>query len=318
MIFDRLCGIIEAHYPIFVPLLRKAKLFEIPIVPHEDLPKTFEGDIDFFENNFFLPFSVVAVEDNATCIILFDLEKDQKGTKSERGFIECLPLNRDIKNFKESLTEDTSRYESKEMLELHNKGYAIVSIGVIDTLKFWSKDKFSAGGGISVSMVASKRDILLKDLHKGNGFDKDAIAGTVGNAYTAMQEIVYLNQPTNFILKETPLKKKKGKTDKVARSHERPKYTILSPNKIREKMELPKIKGTHASPIPHERRRHDRWLSDIRYAYDEKGEKRIAKPIPYGKRKGEPYFVHVDVPATWIGLTENTVGNKHYKVLIEI
>lgn len=315
MLFDRLLGIAEAHMPKYRGILARAKIFEFPIIPHEILPREFAKDTDWMEQNFFLPFPVVAVEDKASCIVLFDIGKDQKGTTDRRGFMECMAFNSDISVFRESLNPDEKeKYENppEESEIWHREGYALVTAGYIEKMTMLNTDKFIGEGAVTQSLVASKRHIKMGNLHKVH-----PINGPILNVYSALQEIVYFNRPDSFILQESPIKKRKKsrKVDKLLRSFERPKYTILKPGEIRKRMGLPQL-GTRNSPITHERRRHDRWLSDVRHRKDEDGNLRELKKIPHGPRAGEYYYLHVDVPATWVGPSESKTKNKHYKVLI--
>jgi hypothetical protein len=227
-----------------------------------------------------------------------------------------MSLDADDSNYRESLYV-TEKYEkSQELLELHRQGYHIVNIGFIDRMQFVTSVNFIGEGDIIESMVASKKDIYIRRLHKAPMANR---RNYLINAYSTVQEIIYFNQSDRFILEEKPLvakKRKKKLQQKILRSHERPKYTILKPHDIRKRMRLPKVHIDKKSPIAHERRRHSRWLSNKKYAFDKDGKPREGKIIPYGRRKGEIYYLHVDVPATWIGPSENIVGNKHYKVLV--
>lgn len=316
MMFDRLCGIIETHIPELIPMMHKAHLFDLPIIPHEELPKVFESNTDEFEKEFFLPFRVTAIEDKVSCIVFADLYKGQIGMSDERFFIECLSLGADHNFFRESLNKSKDHYKDEYELarSYHQSGYAVVSTGSIYNMYFKTPEEFYGEGSVSSSILANKKEIKFDRLHLGKS--EQAVKPPLINAYSAIQEIVYFNQPTNFILEEKPVKQRKRRTDKILRSVDRPKYTILNPFEIRKRMHLPQPQGTHASPIPHERRRHDRWLSDNRFSFNENNKPMEPKIIPYGKRKGEIYYKHLVVPASWIGPSENTFKNKRYKVIL--
>lgn len=315
MMFDRLCGIIEAHLKYFIPSMHKAHLFDLPIIPHKELPKAYQGDIKAFEKEFFLPYPVTAIEDKVSCIVFIDKYPNQTGMHDERIFIECLALNTEREAFRESVLSPKKQYDREVLFgrNYHEQGFAVVSIGTIYKMHFTTPTEFHGEGSVSQSMMASKKEIFIKNLHLKV---EEGVKPPLINAYSAIQEIVYFNQPTNFILEEKPVKQREHRTDKILRSGDRPKYTILNPFEIRKRMRLPQPQGTHASPIPHERRRHDRWLSDNRFAFNENNEPIEPRIIPFGKRKGEPYYKHVIVPATWVGPSENTYGNKHYKVVL--
>ena len=77
MIFDKLCTMAERHLPDFIPLLKKTKLFEFPGRGFELLRKEYDEEtINFFRDEFFLPFQYMAVEDTASCVCLFDKDKN--------------------------------------------------------------------------------------------------------------------------------------------------------------------------------------------------------------------------------------------------
>lgn len=108
-----------------------------------------------------------------------------------------------------------------------------------------------------------------------------------------------VNTDKHFVLEEAP----KGyvetpKPKKILREHQRPKYTVLAPMAIRRKLGIaPAEAEGHKSPAPHERRRHKRRL-----------------------RKSSGYKEDRDIiiEATWVGVSEVAVGNKVYKVRLDI
>jgi hypothetical protein len=64
--------------------------------------------------------------------------------------------------------------------------------------------------------------------------------GALVNAKVAMQEVVIMNQPKNFVLEIAPIKTKHtAKSGKIVRSGDRPIYMILPPKEIRKRMSLP-------------------------------------------------------------------------------
>ncbi len=323
MIFDKLLGIVEHQLLQFKDIMRDAKIFEFPYIAHKVLPKSVSEE-EWGSDEFFLPFPSTVIEDKASCIVLYDTVKNQIGLKERRGFIECMTLDADVTAFREynENNENNKSLERFKNSELHEKGFCVVNTGFIYEMQYVNDKEFVGGGEIEKSMVLSKNAIYCRDLikdytiaHIGEELDENQFHGPIINAYTAIQELQYFNTPKNFILEISP-KKEKKRSKKLLRSHERPVYTILRPEEIRKKMGLSVKVGDRNSPVPHERRRHERFLSDPVYSKDENGEKLIAKVIPYGHRKGESYFKKVIVPATWIGSSETVKGNKRYKVLL--
>ncbi len=103
----------------------------------------------------------------------------------------------------------------------------------------------------------------------------------------------------NFILETTPKKVRRPKPGKIPRSHERPYYTLLTPKKIRKKLgiENPDSKPG-IGPTPHERRGHWRIYSAERYK----------------KMRGKRQWID----PVWIGSSEAKIGNKIYKVRLDL
>jgi len=116
---------------------------------------------------------------------------------------------------------------------------------------------------------------------------------------SAIEQLVFANQPHNFILEVSPLKTREPKKGHFSRTHERPHYTLIHPQQARKVMRLPEplVTETHKSPIPHERRKHERILRSDKFTF----------------KKG----MKIKVRATWVGPYENVVGNRKYKILLD-
>ena len=94
-----------------------------------------------------------------------------------------------------------------------------------------------------------------------------------------------------------PVRLKPGWVRRIARTHERPSYTILKPHEIRERMKLPMPVGKRAV-TPHERRSHLRTLRS-----------EFFRPTNRGRQ--------ILIPASWIGPSESVVGNRRYRVMLD-
>src|ERR1017187_2718907 len=102
MIYDLLAGVVENHLPFLRKKVEDARLFVFPGNPGEVLPDNIAPEvIDYLDQNFVLPFDCVAVEDPATCLVLWDDKPEQRGIKGRRYFIDCQPDFADISQFRE-------------------------------------------------------------------------------------------------------------------------------------------------------------------------------------------------------------------------
>jgi len=110
-------------------------------------------------------------------------------------------------------------------------------------------------------------------------------------AKTVLEYIYELNTLDRFIV-EVTTKKKKRKGGKYTR----PEYILLRPGEIRKKLGIKDHQG--GTKRVHERRAHLRKYPDDKERF----------PNAHGKV--------VQIPAVWVGQSEGTSGNKHYKVIL--
>ncbi len=326
MIFDKLCNIVEKHnIQALETYVKQAQIFEIPAKAHEFLPKTGKPS-DF--SNFFLPFPITAIEDTASCIILIDSTKNQRGLDKKRFFIEALSINTPAQNFGDynKLDKNNKKLINDLKNENDNIGFYTIIIGILYNMSYINNKDFNINSKITDLWAGYKQNFDTKS--KISKLPIEALEqlnkGSMINISTAIQEINWLNKPTNFVLEKTSVKLKKRKKKKLLRSHERSKYTLLEPLKIKKilsgdtSIDIDKETFKKRDIDPHYRRRHVRWLSHEKYSYDKKGE--IIKPsiIPYGKRKGQEYYKEIDVPAIWVGPKEAIINGKRYKVRLDL
>ena len=304
MHFDKLCTIAERHMPEMIPLLERARLFVFPGRAHELLPKAYdEEEVAFMREHFFLPFKTIVVEDKATCTVLWDSVKNQRGIDGKRFFIECVPMGGNPEDFDDDMALEDARREYAAMEKEWLDG-SLISVGVIQRMTAKSGEKVTLFGGVNWSMVASKHTIFVKPFPPQKAHDMDAaIKSVLKNVRASIEEVFYFNNPTRFVLETRPAKvklpkKKKGKK-KLLRSHNRPTYTMLSPQEIREKLGI-ESNGKAVKKTPHERRRHYRTYPDDPAKW----------PKAHGKR--------LVVAAAWIGPDEVVKDGKRYKVRLDL
>lgn len=85
---------------------------------------------------------------------------------------------------------------------------------------------------------------------------------------------------------------------KIPRHHDRPVYTLLTPQAIRQQY-IPRSKVPTGRKVgAHERRRHYRTLRSDRFT----------------RMRGRT----IVVPATWVGPSEAVIGNRRYRVMLDL
>jgi hypothetical protein len=314
MIFDKLCGVVERHFPDFKKMMIKAKLFQFEGIPHHILPTLFEDkteeEVNDICNGFFLPYEVTAIEDGASCIVIVDEAPDTIGVDRPRFYLEAMIP----KNQNEYFDFKVSKPDFEFIEEMQRENVLIINYGV-GRIKQWTKTQFGTTGKLYGALAANKKRIVLKDVLKR--LDSEHIQKScLQNYVAAVQEIMFFNQPDKFILERRHVKSKSVKYGRIARTNQRPMYTILHPAKIRKKLNITSAKRGHIEQ-GHDRRRHIRYLSHEIYSKDDNGAEIEPKVIPNGPRRGEFYYKKTVVPATWVGPHEAVVGNKRYKVILD-
>lgn len=304
MIFDSLCRIVERQQ---VPselqkAVREARVFRFEFNPHEALPKQYKPDtLAWLMDNLYLPFPCIAVEDRASCVLFWDssIEGEQplRGAGHERYFIECCDFSK--------ASVDAFYDGSADVRDMLSIRCCAVSMGRIyfDT-QLSSPNQFRVGGGTDYTLVMEGEKVVLVSKMASLEIPEIATAA-LRNAASALQEVMLLNDPETFILESTPLsairrkpvRLKPGQVRRLARSNERPLYTILKPHEIRKRMKLPMPVGKRAVE-PHERRSH---LKTLRSEF--------FRPETRGKQ--------ILIPATWIGPSESVVGKRRYRVILD-
>lgn len=304
MIFDQLCGVAERHFPDMVESLEQAHLFHFAGAPHEFLPKE---PPHFDDELFHLPFPVTAIEDDASLIVLIDLKPDQLGLKSaERFFIEALPSsNLNMTAFREGANlspEELAEFEQQKWNKSEQDRLTVV-LGKFNSVWWRNDGKITADGEVFYICDVSKKKGILSEMNPSElpQPERDMIiTNGAQNSLAAIEELIMMSGKDQFILEESQAKPRKVKPGALARSHQRPVYTILTPSQIRKKIQVKQGEsGTGATKRPHERRRHLRKLE-----------------AGGGSRWKETKTIVVK--ASWIGTSEAVVGNKKYKVRLDI
>lgn len=302
MIFDKFCLFAERHYPKFKNIADNAKLFVFDNIPHEYLKKNAQKEYSEHAEIFALPFSITAIEDPASLVILIDSIEGQVGYDAPRSFIEVIPFLANANAFSDgNVGIDDMQKELMLELDIDVESAVNISLGKISNGKFTESGSY-VEGGVDLVFLADKNKIhqFIEVSKLQPDVAKEISNNGVRNIITALEELLCVYIKTSFILEESPGQTKSNQK-KILRSHQRSKFTILTPAEIRKKLKIENPvadTGERKSPIAHERRRHYRHLST------EGGHFKQNKKIV--------------IPATWIGESEKKIGNKIYKVRLDV
>jgi len=283
-------------------IAQEAKLFEFPEDQALDLT---EDALRFFKGDFYLPFPVVAIDDEFSCVVLIDLEPNQIGCHQKRRFIEVCPLGQNVRRgrlFTGQLPPGRRRI-LEQMADVDTSAYPEDLCYIVGG-HVWGvapkEDVHEINGDVQWCIMLengryrdSFSDPMMQRLMR---FSRDEY---ISNAWVAMKEVATFCSPDFFVLKESPQVRPKQRKGKLLRKHERDIYTLLRPREIRQRMGLPEPVSTdRKSPRPHERRRHIR----------------VYKSERYKKMRGKKQII----PATWVGPSESVHKGKRYKVMLDM
>lgn len=296
-LFDRFCRVVERSPEMPAELreaLERARVFEFNLVPHVDLPKQYsQEDVDWLKENFLLVFPCIALEDKTSCILMWDRKEGEPA---------ILGINREIHvaeyiDFRERSAEF---YDSVNREEDVISGLQTITMGNL-FVQDVRTDQYISTGEIKFAAGIYRDEVRIVERHELG----ELVKPMAKNAVSSIQEAILLCDPSTFILESTPksaiekkpVKLKPGQVRRIPRSNERSVYTTLQPKEIRERMKLP---ATHTgrSVRPHERRAHFRTL----------------RSEFFKAARGKQVFVN----ASWVGPSENVVGNRRYRVLLDI
>ena len=331
MIFDKLCGAVE-RYPALIAdpiiegrihplenILRSAKLFVLPaasvdIIPSSHLPVdrgnkigidwnklSPNGDQEFLWETFFLPYRTVAFEDLESCTVLIDTEENQIGLAGTRAFLECKLVSKRRaeligearKRSAEDVAEDVRL--AGWMEEKYGRDPLLIYVGLISYNKVDGRIcHHIEAPEITYIAGRSKSERIVVDDVGRPGFRE-----ALGDVSCSVAEVAHANLPSRFVV-EVVAPRAANSVElpgRIRRSHERPVYTLMTPDEIKVIIQPPAPHGDRAAPIPHARRRHFRRLSAERYT----------------NAKGKT----VVVSACWVGPTEAMVDGKRYRICLD-
>lgn len=303
MIFDKFCTLAERHFSELIPVAENSKLFIFDKPAHKYLKKNAGLEYAKYKDVFSLPFKTTAIEDPASLIIFIDSEEDQVGFSQRRDFIEVIPWDLNEAGFREegNVEKDKKKYAKfmEEKMGLCKQSACSITAGSIYEVILGEKG-IQINGEVKTIVLADKNKIFSVMDDRDFKDDQKVFLNENGlsNAITGIEELLTITTAEKFILEEKPAKQETRKK-KVLRSHQRERYSILTAKEIRTKMKIENqiTDGDRRSPVPHERRSHYRRL------YKEHGFKEDKI---------------IAIKATWVGQSEKQIGNKMYRVRLDI
>jgi hypothetical protein len=308
VIFDKLCGIAERHLPPLRRVLDRCALFRFPGYAHEVLPGRFsemdEEEIRFLWDEFRMPFPYMAVEDANSVVLLWEEREDAHGLATQRSVLECVRMSEEWA-LKTADPEPLAKKVLDGARRLHARfgDFYLVTAGHIQGESLDDVATFGATfrAECRLALTANKESVIQSaDKLLRPPMDRIGSESLVRNGRAALEEIMWFNSPSRFVVKDTPTKRRKVSKGKVARSDQRSTYTLLTPVEIRDQLGM----GAGASSTGKMKQGHERRGHWRRYRSDRFSESVRSKPRW--------------IKAMWVGDTEVTKGKHRYEVLLDV
>ena len=199
-------------------------------------------------------------------------------------------------------SEDNTRNIEAFDLVCNQYGYAQLSVMMVDSLKY-SGDRDApieiyAYDNYAYAALLDKNDDVVRVIK----FPESTVSDSdkFRNVGMAFYEVLILNTPDRFVFEIAPTRIREN-SKKILRTHDRPIYTLLTPGEIKKRYGMGGVQSQHAAGggiTPHPRRRHRRVLrSDV-----------------FKHKQGQTIII----PACWVGPEEKQIGNKIYRVRLDV
>ncbi|WP_130471417.1 hypothetical protein [Candidatus Magnetaquicoccus inordinatus] len=199
--------------------------------------------------------------------------------------------------------DDHSRQMKAYDLVVNQEGFAQLTISEVHDFKYSGEPEFPIGiylydGAMTVLFDKSERKVRALQTSVSNVPDTEKFK----NITAALYEVMILNTPSRFVFEIAPAKGRKN-VKKILRSDDRSVFTLLTPGEIKKRYGLDgaqKSGGADAGvgKVPHPRRRHLRTLHSEKFRH----------------KQGQT----ITIPACWVGPEEKQVGNKIYRVRLDV
>ncbi|HET6248075.1 MAG TPA: hypothetical protein VFE47_10295 [Tepidisphaeraceae bacterium] len=190
MIFDALRTIASNWLPDIKPLVDAATLLYLPVTPHDVLPR--KQDLETMSEvavNFRLPYPIIAVEDNASCVVLIDPRPDLTGLVEQRLFIDCVPLDADEGHYNDTPPE---RALCESLKPLSAPGVYAVSFGRISCPAQLAGSWLTEGEVLwVVTGTQTQQHTTETDFHSlPESANTAMLQAALRNAMTAIEEVI--------------------------------------------------------------------------------------------------------------------------------
>lgn len=306
MIFDRLAMVTERWLSVLRAPMGIAALLDLPDPPPQELPHEFDAAVlAFLTEAFFLPFPVVAVEDRASCVLLWDGVENQAGLGGVRYFADCLPLDGSNAGAYKRLLDHPAR-KSLDALggvpkKWMPKDTVLVTYGRVKSATTCQETKRRVRVlptvEVTGAVIADQRRMVPAPGAHHPEVRQQLATVAAQDVRVAYEDLFYSNTPSRLVVESKPLREPRVLAGHFPRSNSRPRYAFWTVEETVRAFEGKVING-RGFYAPHSRRRHHKHVDVARFV------------LRFGQSSV--------VPACWLGPTEAILRGRHYRVRVDL
>ncbi len=194
MIFDNAAAMIEKWDPALIVVLEHANVYRMKVTPHE-LPKIVDDTkaIDLIDNFMVPPPGIMAIEDDASVVVIADSYRPQMGLTRRRLFIHAMPCDMSCK---------TSGFVGPALGPGMNINMPIGSMAIFIgefSLRGYQAGNWSCEGVLRKSIIGTSEELHeLNNLVNSPIFTEAALQDGVKGAMSAVEECAYAQSLPGF------------------------------------------------------------------------------------------------------------------------
>jgi len=251
-------------------------------------PKLSDEEVEALREGWFLPFEVIAMEDDQGCIILRPMDTGARGLKNMYCAVEYRYV------FDKGMRVEMMRNGIIGKMDYTDKARKVYpELPGSDASSDNSNWCMAVGMNMPQIIVTNGKPQYdptpmheqMQDFHR--------------NVSIAIFEVAEINRPNKWVVKKETIKARPIQKGKIPRSDQRPRYVLVTDEELSRVLREPNPENSPIDRRPHRRRRHLRFLQSERYSEEKR-------------------FKHTVVEACWVGPQQAEYSGERYTVCLDL
>jgi len=199
MLFHKFLTMAEKYLPHAARRIRTAAVFRLDAAPHKVLDKTWPEDKrQRLLAHFKLPYPVIAIEDQASCVVLADPSQYTRGLRATRCYIECVgtdPMS-DSAAFSDNIDDKAL---TQEIIDELPPGTVMVHLGHISCPEV-RETGFGVTGDLAGIIAGTPEHLAfaMRYLDSDHPLVMQMLGAALKNAMTAIEEVIMVQDQPGF------------------------------------------------------------------------------------------------------------------------